>query len=70
MRKATFGIGRGVWLAPWRGPNGEMILVAVTRDGRRIDERVLRPQDGHVQAADELWEMLERVDPMPALQVI
>ena len=61
---------RGVWVSQWRGPNGETILVAVTRDGRRIAERVLGPGDGHVQAADELWELLDRLDPMPILQVI
>jgi hypothetical protein len=70
MRRATLGVGRGVWVAPWMGKNGETILVAVTRDDRRIEERTLSPGDGHVQAVDELWDILERADPERMLKVI
>lgn len=72
MRKATFssGVGRGVWVAPWMGPNGELILVAVRRDDRRVAERVLSAGDDHVKASDELWAAIEREDPLPALKVI
>lgn len=72
MRKATFsaGVGRGVWVAPWMGPNGEIILVAVRRNDRMVDQRMLLFGDDHVRAADELWAALEREDPQPNLKII
>lgn len=72
MRKVTFqaGVGRGVWVAPWMGPNGETILVAVRRDDRKVSERMLAFGDDHVQASEDLWDELERADPQPALKVI
>lgn len=72
MHKAACkaGVGRGVWVAPWMGPNGETILVAVKRDDRLVAERMLSFGDDHVQASDELWRALERADPCPVLRVI
>jgi hypothetical protein len=52
------------------GPNGETILVAVNRGDRLVEQRMLAPGDGHVQATDELWSTLEREDPIPNLQII
>lgn len=52
------------------GPNGELILVAVRRNDRSAGERMLKPGDDHVGAADDLWAVLEREDPVPNLQVI
>lgn len=65
MRKAKVGDTqrRGVFVAPWMGENGEIILVAVTSDGRRIAERLVPfGVSGHL-IADELWELLDAVDP-------
>jgi hypothetical protein len=72
MRTASFanGVGRGVWVAPWMGPNGELILVAVRRDDRKVAERMLAFGDDHVRASEELWMLLEQSDPMPILKVI
>lgn len=72
MRKATFGkgVGRGVWVAPWMGPGGELVLVAVRRDDRMVDQRMLTFGDDHVRASEELWAALERADPVPSLRVI
>ena len=70
MRRATFGVGRGVWVAPWMGESGETILVAVRRDGRRAGSRTLLAGDDHIGAADALWAILERDDPEPMLKVI
>jgi hypothetical protein len=72
VRKAPVGasIGRGVWVAPWQGPNGETILVAVSRKRRKIAERLLSPGDDHVGAGEALWDMIERDDPEPMLKVI
>jgi len=63
-------VGRGVWVAQWMGPDGETILVAVARTGRLVEQRMLRTGDGHVQAADEMWDALDRADPAPMLHVI
>lgn len=70
VRTATCGIGRGVWVAPWTGPNGETILVAVRRDSRTCGWRLLAAGDDHAGASDELWETLEREDAQPILKVI
>jgi hypothetical protein len=72
MRVARFGkgVGRGVWVAPWMGPNGELILVAVSRTDRRLGEIMLALGDNHVKASEDLWAIVERDDPMPMLQVI
>lgn len=64
------GVGRGVWVAPWMGRDGETILVAVRRDGCLVAERSLRFGDDHVRASEELWDELERADPQPELKVI
>ena len=66
----SFDVERGVHVAPWMGPNGELVLVAVSRHHRRIAERMIPMGDGHVFAADALWDVLEREDPLPNLHVI
>jgi hypothetical protein len=67
MRVAKLGtdVGRGVWLAPWQGPNGEMILVAVTAQRRRLDEYVVPIGANHVDAAERLLDRLDLADPDP-----
>lgn len=63
--------GRGVWMAPWLGPNGETILVAVTREKRLAGEPVIVPIGGnHVAASDELWDRLDGRDPIPNLKLV
>lgn len=54
------GVGQGVWVAPWHGPRGEVILVAVTADGARLCERMLAPGEDPVDATEELWWLLQR----------
>lgn len=62
---------RGVYVAEWTGENGEMILVAVASDLRRIAERLVPFGAAAGPIADEfalgvaaaLWELLDRVDP-------
>lgn len=72
MRKPRIGaaIERGVWIAQWLGENGETIMVAVRRDGRRVGERLLSPGDDHLGAADELWDLLDSHDPPPPLSLV
>jgi hypothetical protein len=70
VRTATFGVGRGVFVAPWNGRNGERILVAVDRQNRFVEKRLIPAGEPDIRASDELWELLERLDPVPALKVI
>lgn len=71
MRHAMVGFGRGVWQAPWMGPNGETILVAVNRDRRQVGAEIMIPLGGaHHAASDELWARLERDDPLPIMKLV
>lgn len=55
---------RGVHVAPWMGPDGELVLVAVTSLGRQAAPPVVVPHGGdRLRASDELWDLLDRVDP-------
>lgn len=63
--------GRGVWVAPWLGENGELIVVAVDRNKRQVGTPRLIPFGGsHMAASNELWDELERHDPIPILKLI
>jgi hypothetical protein len=57
---------RGVWLAPWFGDHGELVLVAITSDHRKLEELTIPLGADHVRAADELWDRLEAMDPVPS----
>ena len=66
MRIATPGhlLPRGVYVAPWMGEDGELILLAITgRQRLAAPPMRLRPGEDRVAASDHLWEALERVDP-------
>ncbi len=65
MRIAKLGTGvrRGVWLAEWKGQNDEMILVAVDSNRRRVAERVVAIGGNHLDAAEELLDLLDEQDP-------
>jgi len=71
MRHGAQLYGRGVWIAPWMGPNGETVLVALNRHDRQLGDVILIPAGGnHLAASDELWARVERDDPIPNLRVI
>lgn len=55
---------RGVWIAPWLGDAGEMILVSVRHDRRRVEERPIPPGSNSIDIGDEMWDRLDREDPM------
>lgn len=62
---------RGVYIAPWKGPNGEFVLLAITREQKlACPPRVIPIGGNHVQAGDEMWDLLESSDPIPDLRVI
>lgn len=55
---------RGVWKAPWMGPNGEMVLLAVTACHALACPPVTIPRGSdHTLAVDQLWAHLEATDP-------
>jgi hypothetical protein len=56
---------RGVWKAPWMGPNGELVLLAVT-SGRQllVPPAVLVLGSDYIATFDALWELLEARDPL------
>lgn len=62
--------GRGVWILPFKGPNGEMILVALDRQERRLAERLVAFGQNGVQAAEDLWVVVDRLDPAPELRLL
>jgi hypothetical protein len=71
MHHGMQSYGRGVWIAPWMGPNGETILVALNRHEHQIGEQIMIPLGGnHLAASDELWSRVEKHDPIPKLRVI
>jgi hypothetical protein len=57
---------RGVYRAFWRGPNGEIVLLAITSVGQLLDGApVVVPMGAdHVQMSERLWAKLDELDPM------
>lgn len=63
--------GRGVYLAPWQGPNGELVLLAITHERKLVcPPRVIPDGASHILAGDEMWDLLERSDPQRTLKAI
>lgn len=68
MRIPTADVGalldRGIYKAPWRGPRGEFVLLAVASDHRLVTvQPVVVPLGASlVDAADGLWAMLDELD--------
>ena len=69
--QADDGVGRGVFIAPWFGPNGEFVLLAITREKKlACAPRVVPIGGNHVAAGDEMWDLLEKDDPIPTLKIV
>lgn len=67
-------LDRGVWQAPWCGADGEVVLLAITSRHRLAVPPVTLPLEAsRVDAAGQLWDTLEELDPSPAnrhLQIV
>ena len=57
---------RGVYKACWRGVDGEIVLVAIASDHRKVCELTVPHGADRLEYADRAWQMLEAVDPEPA----
>lgn len=56
---------RGVWKAPWQGPDGEIVLLAITSHHRLlVPPSVIAFGRDHIGASDVLWEQLDAQDPV------
>ncbi len=64
MNEVTFESGRGVFVAPWMGDNGELVLLARTARRTLICPPVTVPHGvSRIAAMDALWDQLDIVDP-------
>jgi hypothetical protein len=64
-------LGRGVFQAPWLGPNGELVLLAVRRDHRLNAPPFVVPHGAsRISAAESLLDGLDRDDAIPNLKII
>lgn len=56
-------LSRGVYVAPYHGPNGETVLLAITARQRLAAEPLfLTLGDREVEMADRLWALLDEAD--------
>jgi hypothetical protein len=57
-------LSRGVWVEAYMGEQGEIVLVAVRANGRRLcPEVTIRPGEDSAAIAEALWDRLEAEDP-------
>ena len=54
---------RGVWVAPWMGPRGELVLVAVTSRRRKLEERTVPLGADGVAISEAMFARLDAEDP-------
>jgi hypothetical protein len=59
---------RGVYRQPFLGPNGEMVLIAITSEHKRLEEVLVSIDDNPFDASDQLWDRLDKADPAPTLE--
>ena len=62
LQQAAIGelLERGVWSAPWIGPNGELVLLAVTEASKLAAPPYIVPDGAsRIDAADLMWDEIE-----------
>jgi hypothetical protein len=60
---AAKGLSRGVWIAPWVGPEDEMVLFAIDARRHLVATHTSPKLSDHFAALDALWHQLDTVDP-------
>jgi len=56
---------RGLSIAPWVGPNGEVVLIVTTSQHRKLTEVVVPGTANHLAIEAKLFAWLDEVDPPP-----
>jgi hypothetical protein len=56
-------LSRGVWTAPWLGPSGESVLVAVTSEAKLLLPPEAIPEAQLQSRRAFLWHLLDQFDP-------
>ena len=57
---------RGVYVAPWAGDGGELVLIAITSRHTLATEPVtIAHGASRLDASDRLWNALDALDPNP-----
>lgn len=72
MRIARPGqpLARGVYVAPWMGEQGELVLLAITSRSRLACPPITIPHGAdRVAASDAAWAAIEAVDPVADLRL-
>jgi hypothetical protein len=60
-----------VWQAPYLGPDGELVLVAVRRNGRSNEAPIVVPHGAsRIDAANVLLDRLNAADPVPDIRIV
>lgn len=56
---------RGIWKAPWMGPDGEIVLLVITSERKLLGPPTTLPKGSdYLKAMDALWELLDHRDPV------
>ena len=64
-------LSRGVYWAPWVGPAGEPVLIALDGDRHLVGEpRMIARGENSVAIGDEMWELLDNADRQPDLKLV
>lgn len=52
-------LDRGVWVAPWLGPKGEMVLIGITANQQLATSYTIPNGASRVVASDRVWDAIE-----------
>ena len=62
---------RGVYTAPYRGPHGEPVVIAIDSHGRCVYDALVYRDSDLDDVVSALWRLLDRQDPpRPHLHLI
>ena len=56
---------RGVYYMPWRDSDGQLVLMAIDSNNRRVAEMSVPHARQDIGIVDQLWDRLEAEDPEP-----
>ena len=62
-------LDRGVYVMPYLGPNGELIIASIARNGQRVHERLMGSDERVEDVTNELAMRLDEADPPLILKI-